>query len=178
MEIPRPGVESQLQLPSDPTARSEPHRPPPPQLIAMPDPSPTEPRPGIEPASSWIQVGFFTHWATVGTPWLSFPLRSKQRKSKDPVSSADLAQCLGQGQSQILDPQRMNPWIRSSRGLGRGEQTYAMGAPLSPSPQDSHRAAASTVFFIFLLEWSWRTPFYSFQANQSYILIHAFFFPI
>ena len=25
-------------------------------------------RPGIEPPSSWILVGFFTHWATMGTP--------------------------------------------------------------------------------------------------------------
>ena len=28
------------------------------------------PRPGIEPASSWILVGFVNHWATVGTPWM------------------------------------------------------------------------------------------------------------
>ena len=29
-------------------------------------------RPGIEPASSWILVGFFNHWTTMGTPLLIF----------------------------------------------------------------------------------------------------------
>ena len=27
-------------------------------------------RPGIEPASSWMLVGFVTHWATIGMPYL------------------------------------------------------------------------------------------------------------
>ena len=31
---------------------------PTPQLTAMPDPSPAERKPGMEPASSWILVGF------------------------------------------------------------------------------------------------------------------------
>ena len=29
-------------------------------------------RPGIEPASSWMLVGFTNHWATVGTPMFFF----------------------------------------------------------------------------------------------------------
>ena len=29
-------------------------------------------KPGLEPASSWILVGFLTRWATMGTPSLSF----------------------------------------------------------------------------------------------------------
>ena len=37
---------------------SEPHLQPTPQLTAMPDPPPT--KPGIEPGSSWILVGFVT----------------------------------------------------------------------------------------------------------------------
>ena len=28
-------------------------------------------RPGIEPVSSWILVGFINHWATTGTPWFT-----------------------------------------------------------------------------------------------------------
>ena len=42
----------------------------PPQLIAKPDPLTHWARPGIEPASSWMLVGFLTHWATMGTPIL------------------------------------------------------------------------------------------------------------
>ena len=74
MDVPRPGVESELQLP--PTAQpeqrgSEPHPRPTPQLVAMPFNTLTYAaafssagslthgaRPGIEPALSWILVRF------------------------------------------------------------------------------------------------------------------------
>ena len=41
-----------------------------PQLLATLDPLTYWVRPGIEPASSWILVGFITHWATTETPFL------------------------------------------------------------------------------------------------------------
>ena len=71
MEVPRLGVKSELQLPAYTTA------------TATPDLSCVRAntiahvnagslthwvRPGIEPAFSWIIVGFITHWATRGTP--------------------------------------------------------------------------------------------------------------
>ena len=40
---------------------SELHLPSTPQLMAMPDPEPTERGLGIKPASSWILVGFVNH---------------------------------------------------------------------------------------------------------------------
>ena len=75
MEVPRLGVESELQLLTYTTA------------IAMPDPScicelhcslrqsgflTHWARPGVEPASSWILVRFLTRWATVGIPMSYF----------------------------------------------------------------------------------------------------------
>ena len=71
MEVPRLRVKSELQLPTYTTA------------TATWDPScicdlttahsnarslTHGARPGINPASSWILVGFVTHWATTGTP--------------------------------------------------------------------------------------------------------------
>ena len=71
MEVSRPEVESELQLPAYATA------------TVMPDPSCIRnlyyscgntrsltywARPEIKPASSWILVRFLTHWATTGTP--------------------------------------------------------------------------------------------------------------
>ena len=41
---------------------------PAPQLIAMPDPLTHWVRPGMEPTSSWILVGFLTCWDTTETP--------------------------------------------------------------------------------------------------------------
>ena len=37
-------------------------------LVATPDPLTHWARPGIQPTSSWILVGFLTHWATIGAP--------------------------------------------------------------------------------------------------------------
>jgi len=51
---------------------SEPHLRPIPQLTATPDPLTHGARPGIEPASSWILVGFINHWAITGTPSYKF----------------------------------------------------------------------------------------------------------
>ena len=47
-------------------ARSEPHLQTLTQLVATPDPLTHWARPGIEPASSWILVGFLTCWAATG----------------------------------------------------------------------------------------------------------------
>ena len=57
MEVPRLGVRSKLQLPTYATACGN-----------------TQPlthwaSPGTKPTSSWLLVGFLTHWATLGTPW-------------------------------------------------------------------------------------------------------------
>ena len=72
MEIPRLGVESELQLPaytnSHSNTGSEPHLWPTSQLTAMLDPQPPEQGQEIEPTASWILIGFITHWATVGIP--------------------------------------------------------------------------------------------------------------
>ena len=67
MEVPKLGADSELQLLAYTTA------------TAMPDLSCVCDvclsllqcqifDPGIEPASSWILIGFLTHWATMGTP--------------------------------------------------------------------------------------------------------------
>ena len=61
IEVPRPGIKSDLQLPAYTTATvtssgSKPSLETTPQLTAMLDPHWS--RPGIEPASSWIRVGF------------------------------------------------------------------------------------------------------------------------
>ena len=61
MEVPRLEAESELQL--QPT-------PQPQQLWILIHWA----RPGIKPTSSWIQVGFLTQWATMGTPELSFEI--------------------------------------------------------------------------------------------------------
>ena len=75
MEVPRLGVESELQLPAYTTAW---------------DPSPVcnvhhssqqcrilnlLVRPGIEPTSSWILVGFVSCWAMKGTPLIALFLK-------------------------------------------------------------------------------------------------------
>ena len=52
--------------------RSKPRLWPTPQLITTLDPLSQWARPGIESASSWILVGFITHWATVETPHMSY----------------------------------------------------------------------------------------------------------
>ena len=52
MEVPKLGVESELQLPAYPTATPDPSR-------LQSTPWPTE-GPGIEPASSWVLVVFIT----------------------------------------------------------------------------------------------------------------------
>ena len=56
VEVPRRGVEWELQLPAYGTA------------TATLDPWPTRVRPGITHAYSWILVGIHIHCATVGTP--------------------------------------------------------------------------------------------------------------
>ena len=56
MEVPKLGVESELQLLVYTTAHGNTR-----SLTRWA-------RPGIEPASSWILVGFINHWATKGTP--------------------------------------------------------------------------------------------------------------
>ena len=66
MEVPRLGVELECQLPACATATWDPspvcdlYQ----QFMAMLDPLTH----WSEPASSWIRVGFLTHWATTGTP--------------------------------------------------------------------------------------------------------------
>lgn len=64
MEFPRPGVESELQLPVDTTATamrgSKPHLQPTPQLTATPDPEPTERGQESNSQPLWILVGFIT----------------------------------------------------------------------------------------------------------------------
>ena len=60
MEVPRLGVESELQLPAYTTAVVTPDPSPLqpiPQLTATPDPWA---RPGIEPETSWFLVGFIS----------------------------------------------------------------------------------------------------------------------
>ena len=71
MEVPRPGVELELQLPaytidSHSNAGSEPRLQPTLQLTAMPDPYPTE-----RGQSSWTPAGFLTCGGTIGAPYSS-----------------------------------------------------------------------------------------------------------
>ena len=65
MEVPRLGVRLQLQLLAYTIAtdyiRSKPWLRPAPQVKTMPDPLTHWERPGIEPTSSWILVGFLIH---------------------------------------------------------------------------------------------------------------------
>ena len=84
MEVPRPGVELELQLPAYTRVKSEPH--PPVYTTAIWATSVTYTtvcvndrslthwvRPGIKSSSSWILVRFLTCWTTMGTPksnWL------------------------------------------------------------------------------------------------------------
>ena len=74
MEVPRLGVESELQprgirAASATCATAHSHAR-----------SPThQTRPGIEPASFWILVGFVNHWAKKGTPQTSFLRNLKVR---------------------------------------------------------------------------------------------------
>ena len=60
MEVPKLEVHSKLSLPTYTTAHSNAG-----SLTHWA-------RPGIEPTSSWMLVGFVNCWATVGTPWLTF----------------------------------------------------------------------------------------------------------
>ena len=72
MEVPRLGVESELQVPATATATPDWAKSTtyttahgnPGSLIHWA-------RPGIEPAPSWILVGFVDHWARKGTPQLN-----------------------------------------------------------------------------------------------------------
>ena len=75
MEVPGLGTESELQLP--------------PYTIAIPTSDLSSicnpgslthwAMPGIEPASSWILVGFLTHWATTAIPTLAFSIPPKSK---------------------------------------------------------------------------------------------------
>ena len=47
-------------------------------------------RPGIEPVSSWMLVGFINHWATTGTPSLRTEERALWGGSNKCVSVCDL----------------------------------------------------------------------------------------
>ena len=58
MEVPRLGVKFELQLPAYTTAQGNPG-----SLTHWA-------RPGTEPISSWMLVGFVNHWATMGTLWI------------------------------------------------------------------------------------------------------------
>ena len=74
-EVARLGVKLELQLASLHHSHSnngpKPHLEPTPKPMAMSDPLTHWVRPGNDPTSSWILVGFLTHWATVGTPFFS-----------------------------------------------------------------------------------------------------------
>ena len=70
MEITRPGVKLELQLPTCTTA------------IAKPDPYPAEQGQGSEPSSSWTLVGF----VTTEPPWelqMNSPLRLHIRLTEE-----------------------------------------------------------------------------------------------
>ena len=72
MDVPRLGVELELQLPglhhSHSNTPSELHVWLPPQFGSNSESLTNWARPGIEPISSWILVGFLTHWATARIP--------------------------------------------------------------------------------------------------------------
>ena len=69
-EVPGLGTESELLAYTTATTRWDPSRDCDLYLGSRGKPAPLTHwvRPGIEPASSWIQVGFLTCWATAGTP--------------------------------------------------------------------------------------------------------------
>ena len=69
-EVPRPGVESELelQLPAYSNTGSKPHLQPMPQLTATPGSFPSEQGQGLNPHPQGHNAGFLTHWATTGTP--------------------------------------------------------------------------------------------------------------
>ena len=82
MEVPRLGVELELQLLQGHTnARSEPHLRPMPQLVAMPDPQPTERSQGSNLHPHGYYVGFLAHWTTRGTPQRKSPSMSYCRRT-------------------------------------------------------------------------------------------------
>ena len=62
------GATASSQCHSHSSARSEPHLQPTSQLMAMPWNLTHWARPRIEPASSWILIGFVNHWAMKGIP--------------------------------------------------------------------------------------------------------------
>ena len=75
IEVPSLGVELELELPAYATATAMldlSHIYNPLQFVAMLNPLTYWAKPGIKPTSSWILVGFLTHWATRGTPVWSF----------------------------------------------------------------------------------------------------------
>ena len=76
MEVPSRGAKLELQLPalhnSHSNAGSQPHLPPAPQLMATPDPEPTEKGQGSNPHAQGHYVRFLTHWATMGIPFLFY----------------------------------------------------------------------------------------------------------
>ena len=61
-------------------AGSQPHLQPTLQLVAMPDPLPTERDQGLNPHTHGHYVKFLTHWATTGNPGLSY-------KGTNPIQS-------------------------------------------------------------------------------------------
>jgi len=69
VEVPKLGVESELQLPADTTATATPD---PSRVCHLIHSNPGSfihwARPGIEPSSSWIRGWFLTHWASMRTP--------------------------------------------------------------------------------------------------------------
>ena len=80
MEVPRPGVESELQHQTTP--QPQPHQIPAHlwptlQLVATAGSLTHWERPGIEPTSSWILIRFLTCWATTGTPNHEFLIGEK-----------------------------------------------------------------------------------------------------
>ena len=66
MNVPRLGVDSELQLLVYTTAIAMPES----EMCLRSVPELTEQGQGSEPSSSWILVGFVNHWATMGTPIL------------------------------------------------------------------------------------------------------------
>ena len=71
------GVESELQLPAYATTTSSAGSEP--QL--QPRSLTHWARPGVRPTSSWILVGFLTHWGTIGTPTFFFFPKERENKS-------------------------------------------------------------------------------------------------
>ena len=85
MEVHRLGVESELQLLACTTATAT-------RIWAASATYTTAQqchwvRPGVEPVSSWVLVGFINHWARKGTPWGEFFKRYDLPSTKPPLSA-------------------------------------------------------------------------------------------